>query len=95
MLDERLEIVDLQLRTDDKHLRRRSEQRDRHQVPVRVVGEPLVEVLVDGDRPVSADEQHMRVTGGLGYRLGADVAARAAAVLDHERLAKRSLQPLG
>jgi len=95
MLDERLEVIELQVGLHHQHLRGRSQQRHRQQVPVGIVGQALVEVFVDRHRAISRNQQRMAVGGRLGDHLGADVAARAAAVFHHEGLPKRLLQALG
>src|SRR2546423_3641435 len=93
--DEALEVADIELRHHDQHLRRRSEERDRREILVRVVGQILVEMLCRRDRPINAHEQRVAVGRRLGRGLGADVAARAAAVIDDEGLAERLVQPGG
>ena len=94
MLDKRLEVGQAERRLDDEHLRRGREQRNRREVALGVVAKPLVEVLVDRHRAVSRYEQRVAVRRRLRHRVGADIAAGAAAVLDDERLTESLLQPL-
>src|SRR6266704_3399548 len=76
-------------RVNADHERRDDAPRNRHEVALRVVREVLVQARVDRDRGVRRDEKGVTVGRGLRRRLGADVAARAGAVVDDELLLER------
>ena len=73
----------------DQRERHHRGERDRHQVLLGVVGEPLDPVLVDGDLAGLAHQQRVAVGRRRHHRLRADGAGRAGAVLDHDGLAER------
>ncbi|KAG1484022.1 hypothetical protein G6F54_013487 [Rhizopus delemar] len=78
----------------DQHVGHRDHQRHRREVGG-LVGQRLVQRVVDG---VGADVAHQQgVAIGLGAHQfrGADIAARARLVLDHDGLAPRRPQVLG
>ncbi len=64
---------------------RGAEQRDRHEILVRVERHALVQQRIDHQRR-GAEQQRVAVGPGARRRCDADIAAGAAAVLDHDRL---------
>ena len=86
--DELRQRLHRQLRADDQHLRRAETQADRGEILRRIVGHPLHDQRVDGQRAVRAQQQRVPVRLGPGDDLGADIAAGACAVLDDDRLAE-------
>ena len=67
---------------------------DRCEILHRVERHAFVEMHIRGHHRVGADHQRRAVGRGAGDRGGADVAAGAGPVFDHDRLAKRRLQPV-
>src|SRR5581483_4452273 len=63
--------------------------RDRGEVLRRVEGQLPVDGRVDGESGVEREEQRVAVGGRLRHQVGADVAAGAGLVLDHEGLPHR------
>src|SRR5207244_204816 len=57
------------------------DERDRREAALGIVGQRLVEKAVGGEGLVHRGEERVAVGRGLRHRLGADVAARAGAVL--------------
>ena len=92
--DELLQVLRRQRRLRDHHVRHRRDQAHRREVLHRVVVDLRVQRRADGER---RRDQHDGVAVGRRprRRLGADVAAGAAAVLGHHRLAEARRQPLG
>ena len=88
------ERIDRQVLLHDDDVRHAAEHGDRHEV-LGLVGELLVEALVDRERPGRRDEQRMAVGLGLRREIGADVAAGAGLLLDDDRLAPFRLQLVG
>ena len=82
-----------QVRMDRDHVRRGGDGRDRRPGFRVVVGQG-VEPGIDGDGE-RHDQQRVAVLGCVGDQLGADHAAGAAAVLDHELLAQPVAQVVG
>lgn len=78
-----------QLRIDHDHIGHGREQPDRREILQRIVGQLLVERLVRGQRAGGAHQQGVAVRGGVRGRRGADIAAGAGAVVDHEGLSER------
>jgi hypothetical protein len=70
-------------------VRRQVGEPDRDKILQRVVAELRLHERIDGERAVRAGEQRIAVRGGARRHLGAETAARAGAVLDHEGLAER------
>ncbi|MNT37531.1 hypothetical protein D3C72_1736710 [compost metagenome] len=69
-----------------KNVRHGNDQRDRHEILHRIVGQLAVDGLVDRMRADGAHQQGIAVGGGArGFRR-ADVAARARLVVHHHRL---------
>ena len=73
---------------DQQHLAA-GEERHRHEIGERIVGELLVGVRRDRDPGRGADEHRVAVGRRLRRRFRADDAARARAVVDHQRLSER------
>jgi hypothetical protein len=71
---------------DSHRHRREAQHRDRREILGDVEWDVLIERLVDGDA-AGGERQRVAVRRRHGSELGADVAARAAAVLDNDRLA--------
>ncbi len=65
----------------------------RLEVPDRVVGDLVVEAGIDGER-IGRQQQRVAVGAGARDEGEADIAAGAAAVLDHDRLPQRVAQRL-
>src|SRR6266496_3815535 len=91
VLDQLAHAVEGRLRGDHEHVHAAAYERDRGEVLARVERQRLVERHVDrvGRR---RDEERVAVGRRLGDEIGADVAARAGAVLDDDRLAERLAQ---
>ena len=94
----RLDVIDQfperahrQVLAHDHHIGHRAHQGEWNEL-LRLVGELLVEALVDGQRPRRAEQQRVAVGLGLVGEIGPDVAAGAGLVLDHDRLAPSGLQ---
>ena len=84
--DELLEIPYAERRVDHEHIGDIGNLHDRYQIGQRVVSESFVERGVHGDRPDRVDDQRIAVGRGPHDEFGADVAASARFVVDHERL---------
>jgi len=69
--------------------------RDRREIRQRVERDLREHVRVDHHRAVEAEQQRVAVGRGLRHLLGADVAARAGAVLDDHLLAEADAERLG
>ena len=82
-----------QVRVHQQHVRGRRQDGDRRKAVDRLVGQ-LVEPRVDRVHQ-RHDEQRVAVLGRVGGELGADDAARAAAVVDDELLAEPPAQLRG
>ena len=82
------------VRVDHQGIRHPSHDHDRHELG-RVETELGIEVVVDHQRRRRRREQRVAVGLGLGDRLGADIAGRSGAVLDHDRLPPFARQPVG
>ena len=74
---------------DDEDIALAGELGDRREIPERVVGELLVQARIGGDSRVHP-QQRVAVGHGLRHELRRDIAAGAAAVIDHELLADRA-----
>ena len=70
-------------------VRRQVGEPDRDEILQRIVVELGLHERVDGERAVRAGEQRVAVGRRARRHLGAEAAARAGAVLDHEGLAER------
>jgi hypothetical protein len=83
--------LDVGLRAHEQHVGRVDELADRHEILQRVVGQIVVERLVDGD---GGRGEQQRIAVGRRPRCNghAGIAASAAAVVDDHRLAQRLLQ---
>ena len=92
--DEFLRGVDRQRRVDDEHVRRDRDQRDRREVLDRVVRHLRVEAGVDRVRRQRSHQDRVAVGRRFRNEIGADVAARAGAVVHHNALAPRVAQLL-
>ena len=84
-----------EIRRDRQHIGLDRRQRDRCQIPKRIVGHGLVEHRVVDQRPGDRDTHGIAVGRGLGHRIGTDVAARPGLVVDDDRLAQRASQAIG
>ena len=73
----------------DQRQRHHRGERDRHQVLLGAVGEPLDPVLIDGDLAGLAHQQRVTIGRRRHHGLRADGAGRAGAVLDDDGLAER------
>ena len=93
--DQRLQIGRRHCGVHRQHIGQVADPHDRREALLRIVG--LVRVKADVDRQWPGCTEKNRVAVGLraGDKLGADVAARACLVLDHDRLAQLRLQALG
>lgn len=80
----------LDLVVEDDAVRHVAGQRHRREVLERIVGKVRLHEGIDGERPVRADEQRVAVGRRVRHEFGADAAAGAAAVVDHNRLAERA-----
>ncbi len=69
----------------DEHFRHRDHQGDRREILQRLVRH-LLHALVDRERAQIDDADGVAVGRGLGDGIGAERAARAAAIVDHDRL---------
>jgi hypothetical protein len=69
------------------------EQRDRHQVLDRIVGEIVVDADIDRHGRAGGEQDGMAIRRRLCDKAGADGGAGARPVVDHERLAQPLLQP--
>ena len=79
-------------RVEHQHIGHAGDQRDRHEVLDRVVGQLRVQRLVDAVRADRAHQQGVAVRCRLGHFGGAEVAAGAGLVVDDEGLAEGALQ---
>ena len=71
---------------NDEHVGRGRGERDRREVPNRIEGHFGEEARVDRERPRRTHQDRVAVGRGLGDEVGADVAARARPVVDHDLL---------
>ncbi|CFW04156.1 Uncharacterised protein [Bordetella pertussis] len=83
------------LRVDDQHIGHAAGQDDRREGLGGVVAQAAVEPLVDREDPGGGQQQGIAVGFGGGDLLGADVAAGARTVVDHDRLAQRGRYLVG
>ena len=88
-----LERVRRQLLAHDRDIGHRANQRERHKLK-RFVGELSIQALVDRERSRRAQQQRVTVRLGLVGQIGADIAAGAGPILDHDRLLPSCLQLL-
>ena len=89
VLDEFREGLHRQRRIDREHELVGDQARDRREVPHRIDRHALVQVRIDRDQAVGAENQRVAIGGRGGDHLGSGVAVRAGAVLHHHRLAER------
>ena len=75
-------------------MRREVREPDRDEILQRIVAELRLHERIDGERSVRAGEQRVAVGRGFRRHVGAEAAARAGAVLDHDRLAEHLLHVL-
>jgi hypothetical protein len=80
--------LDRRSRRHFEHDGRGAQQADRREVLARIEGHRLVDVRVQRVGRDRAETDGVAVRRGLGHRVHADVAARAAAVVDQYRLAQ-------
>ena len=73
---------------DHQHVGLPADHRDRREILDRVVGQAGAEARRDRLRARGSDPDRVAVGRRLGDRVGADVAAGARAVLDHDLLAE-------
>ncbi len=83
--DEALEVCDARDVSDSQHVGRVAHQRDGGESGS-VVGQFVVDHLVDDLGAYRAQQQGVSVRSGLGERLRCNAAAGAGTVLDHHRL---------
>ena len=74
-------------RMHHQHVRHRHHLRHRRQIAQHVIGQVLVDEVIDGDR-AGAEQQRVAVGRRAHHRIDAERVARAAAVLDVELLAQ-------
>ena len=82
-------------RIDHQRIRRVADQADRREILARVVADILVERGADRQRAGIAQHQRVAVGFAFGDRLGADRAAGARTVVDHDLLAKQFTHLVG
>jgi len=82
----KLKRLRLDLRTDDQQKRCHRDGGDRHEIPDGIKRQILVKTWVDRLGPLVGHQQGIAVGCGFRDRLGADHAAGARAILDHDRL---------
>src|SRR5204862_1301963 len=85
-LDQLLHAVRRERRVRHQNERPRGDVDDGREIAHRVVRQLRIQVRRDGDRRIRGEEQGVAVGGRLGDVIGAYGAARAGAVLDHDRL---------
>ena len=73
---------------EHEHVRLAADHRDRCEILDRIIGQVAAEADRDCVRARGGDPDRRAVGRGLGDRIGADIAARAGAVLDHDLLAE-------
>ena len=83
--DELAHVLGGNVARDDQHLRHRRHQRDRREILCDVVGH-LFHRRVDDERTRADDADRVAVGCCLCDRVGAEHAALAAAIVDHDRL---------
>ena len=83
------------LRVDDQRERHRGHQRDRRKILHRIVGQLLVERLVDGQRGRGRHQQRVAVGFGPRHQFGAGRGRGPRLVLDHDGGAKAGLELVG
>ncbi len=89
IFDELLEVAHGQRRIDRKHELIRRDGRDRGEILQRVERHLGVEVRIDRDQAVLAEEQRVAVGRRLRDHVAGDVAVGAGMVLDHDRLVEK------
>ena len=82
-------------RVDDQRERHAGHQRDRREILHRIVGQMVVERLVDGERGRGRQQQRVAVGRGPRHLLGAEGGAGARLVLDDDGAGKPGLQLIG
>ena len=92
--DQLLQRFRRHVRIDHQDIGLRADQRDRHEILLRAVGELFVQALVGGEDAVVAHQQRVAVGRRMGDRIGRDIAAGAGPVLDDERHAEQLLHLL-
>ena len=60
-------------------------ERDRRKVPHRIIRQAFVKRGIDGLRSDCRHQQRPAIGRRLGHRVGANGAARASSIIDHER----------
>ena len=86
--------ADRRFRIDHDDIRHRADEPDRCEVLAFIAG-VLGEAERDGQRRIGAEQDRVAVRRALRDRAGADRAAGAAAVVDHDRLLERVAQLVG
>ncbi len=80
---------------DDKDIGQFPGERCRDHVAFGIVRHLVVEILIDREMADCRGTNRVAIGRAACKSRDADIAASAGAVLDHERLAKNILQPLG
>ena len=93
--DELRHRIDRNGRVHDQHVAGRGDDRDQPEVLVRIEGQLLVEARIHGQRRAEHQPQRVSVGRSPGDDFGADIAARARPILDHERLLEADRQLVG
>ena len=83
-----------QRRIDHQDERHAGDQRDRHQIPGRIIGQVLVDADIDRHRGRGADQDGVAVGRGARHVGRADHGGGAEPLLDHERLPQLLLEPV-
>ena len=86
--DQALHVLHRQRGIDREQRRRHPDLRDRREVADRIVRHLGIEARIDRVGRHRRDEERVAVRRGLRDHVGAEIAARAAPVLDHELLAE-------
>ena len=86
--DEIGDIVRRHGRIDDQQIRNEGRHRDRREILPHIERQCFIQVRVGGERAACRHQQRVAVGIGLCDRIGADVAAGAAAIFDDHRLAE-------
>ena len=92
--DEVLEVFHRQRRMHRQHKWADGRQRHRRKIAQRVIRHFRVHIRINGERPGAAHHQRITVGRGLRHHLGADHAARAAAIFNHKGVTQRFGQAL-
>ena len=79
----------------DEYVGGRSEQRDRREIPGRIVAEGTAQSGADAQGPRSTHDDRVAVSRRLRCDFGADSASGAGAVIDDDLLAQALAQRLG